>query len=339
MFKADGGYADKLLPDPATCAHCRALRYDTNVLVLQRLSDLSTLSTLNLSLAIGCVMYLGTTVVCLIYTLEEHSVTDVTFHRLEFGSTFAFTLVTTFALVFSPERRFQSPLILKALVLINVCASFVAMLLVFMSLGIFERIAHQIEYSNELCTAFVDVLILLTLEPTGSVQQRPSCHRVQLVCLSTLAVCVPALQLVVYNAPWGGEQPARYIEFCVNSLSAAISFWFCTDSMILADKLKLEIMLAPNELTVVIDDQSRRAVHDHGEPTTPYSPPRVPPSAPCGNCPSCLARQDSLQLPASMKDAATAAAPGFRITKGSLPVPPQETGPLLGNIECAPCEP
>lgn len=43
-----------------------------------------------------------------------------------------------------------------------------------------------------------------------------------------------------------------------------MSFWFCADSMLLADRLKLEIMLAPAELSVVIDQKSRRAVHNHG---------------------------------------------------------------------------
>jgi hypothetical protein len=49
-----------------------------------------------------------------------------------------------------------------------------------------------------------------------------------------------------------------------NGFSAAISFWFCVDSMLLADSLKLQIMLAPDDLAVVIDEFSRRGVHDHG---------------------------------------------------------------------------
>ena len=39
------------------------------------------------------------------------------------AAAFFFTIVTTLALVFSPERRFRNPLLLKALVLLNVCAS------------------------------------------------------------------------------------------------------------------------------------------------------------------------------------------------------------------------
>ena len=358
MFK-DSDYNANLLPDPANCAHCRALRYDTNVMVLQRLSELSTLSAVNLYLAIGCVMYLGTTLVCFVYTIDPGTVSDAVFHRLEFGGTFTFTLITTLALVFSPERRFQSPLVLKILVLINVCASFVAAILVFLSLKSFERLAHEIEYANEFCTAVVDVLILLTLEPSGDASQQ-RWQRSQLMVFAVAAACVPLVQLVVYNSDWGGEVRARYMEFIFNSTSAAVSFWFCTDSMFIADRLKLEIMLAPAELTVVIDVASRRAVHDHGgpRPPTPYSPPAVPPatwpSDQCNNCgnPNCLSRQpsgnnnknstnraepvaQSLLLPLALPEAQAAAQAEppmpFRVSKGSLPIPAYGDG-------CVPCE-
>jgi hypothetical protein len=376
MFK-DSDYAAKLLPDPANCAHCRALRYDTNVLVLQRLSELSTLSTVNLTLAIGCVMYLGSTIVCLIYTIDSHTVSDAVFHRLEFGGTFAFTLITTLALVFSPERRFKSPLVLKILVLIDVCASFVAMvrphatrtplarqpclctcctpallrtsganhlcgvvaltqLLVFLSLDSFERVAHEIEYGNEFCTSVVDVLILLTLEPSGD-ETKQRWQRVQLLLFGTLAACVPVLQLVVYNSDWGGEERARYVEFAFNSTSAAVSFWFCTDSMIIADRMKLEIMLAPAELTVVIDATSRRAVHDHGEPpslsrlNSPYAPPPLDPCATCPNC-SNPASDNKFELPIAMAQTGNVEERrAFRVSKGTLPLPADAAA-------CLPCK-
>ena len=224
MFKEDASSAQLLL-DPATCHHCRTLRYDTNVLVLQRLNELSTISVVNLALAIACVMYLGSTVVLLIFTMVPGTTSDSQIHRLEFGGTFIFTLVTTLALIFSPERKFHSPLLLKVLVLVNVCSSFVAFLLVYISLSSFERLAHEIEYANELCTAVVDVLIILTLELKGdaALQRR---QRSKLAILGLLAVCVPVLQLTVYNSAWGGEIRARYVEFCFNSTSAAVSFWF-----------------------------------------------------------------------------------------------------------------
>jgi len=46
------------------CEHCQPLRRDTNVLVLQRLTELRGISSINLALAIGSVMYLGITLVC-----------------------------------------------------------------------------------------------------------------------------------------------------------------------------------------------------------------------------------------------------------------------------------
>lgn len=331
--RRDASYTSRLLPNPDRCEHCRALRHDTNVLVLQRLSELSTLSAVNLTLAILCVMYLGSTMVCLIYTLVP-VVKGSVFHRLEFGGMFLFTLCTTLALIFSPERRFRSKLLLKVLVLVNVCASFVAGLLVFLSLDEFERVAHEIEYANELCTAVVDVLIVLTLELKGD--ERQQCwQRSKLIVIGTLATAVPVLQLVVYNSEWGGEDRARYVEFVFNAVSAGISFWFCTDSMFIANRLKLEIMLAPTDLTVVIDSQSRRAVHDHGDKST-YAPPSVGPAPPaCGGCDDCA------------DCGAGEAATGLRVTKGLLATKPQplspqptasQTGGLLTTQLCEPCE-
>lgn len=341
MFKEDASTSQLL--DPTRCEHCRTLRYDSNVLVLQRLHELATMASVNLILAIACVMYLGSTLVCLIYTLSPGTASDAIFHHLEFGGTFVFTLVTTFALIFSPERRFRSPLLLKVLVLINVCASFVAALLVFLSLKSFEKLAHEIEYANELCTAVVDVLIVLTLDPADG---QMFWRRWQTLATCTLAVSVPIAQLTVYNASsqsWGGETPARYVEFIFNGISACVSFWFCSDSMFTADRLKLEIMIAPTELTVVIDAKSRRAVHNHGSyiPPSPLSAagngPAIPAlpagqlSPPCGGCDDC----------ANCRAADAGPELGWRVSQGILPLPPdmatatraQEQAPL-----CVPCD-
>ena len=64
---------------------------------------------------------------------------------------------------------------------------------------------------------------------------------------------------------------AHYLEFSFEAATAAISSWFCIDNMLLADRLKTEIMVAPEEFTVVIDELSRRAAHDHGA----YEPPKL----------------------------------------------------------------
>lgn len=339
MFKEDASSAQLLL-DPATCHHCRTLRYDTNVLVLQRLNELSTISVVNLALAIACVMYLGSTVVLLIFTMVPGTTSDSQIHRLEFGGTFIFTLVTTLALIFSPERKFHSPLLLKVLVLVNVCSSFVAFLLVYISLSSFERLAHEIEYANELCTAVVDVLIILTLELKGdaALQRR---QRSKLAILGLLAVCVPVLQLTVYNSAWGGEIRARYVEFCFNSTSAAVSFWFCSDSMFTADRLKMEVMLAPTDLAVVIDAESRRAVHNHGVPNTylppsPVTRPAEGPTPPCNGCTDCANCKAPRTEP--LETTSVVVEPGIRISKGILPLPPDLTLSARPDETCVPCE-
>lgn len=275
MFKQDS-FNQYVGFDRTKCEHCRTLRHDTNVLVMQRLSELSSLSCVNLVLSIGCVMYLGTSLVCLLYDFYDNScypcaeaaIDDAVFHRLEFGSTFLFSLVTTLALVFSPERRFGRPLLLKMLVLLNVTASFVAALLVFTAGPRLMKGAHELEYANELCTALVDILILLTLSDGPTPQATPAKWRMLL--LGVGATSVPALQMLLYNldAPWAGSRAAHMLEFGFSATSAAVSFWFCTDSLLVADKLKLEIMLAPAELSVVVDARSRRAVHNHNDGIT-----------------------------------------------------------------------
>ena len=60
------------------------------------------------------------------------------FHNLEFGSTFAFAVVETLSILYSPKRQFESPLLLKALTFLNMAATFIAASLVFINLEVFE---------------------------------------------------------------------------------------------------------------------------------------------------------------------------------------------------------
>jgi len=87
------------------------------------------------------------------------------------------------------------------------------------------------------------------------------------------SLLVAGAQLFIYNVPWGGEVPAHYLEFAFGTLCAGGNFWFCVDSMALADQLKRQIMLAPEGLTVVIDPFSRHGVHDHSERDHYYTAP------------------------------------------------------------------
>jgi hypothetical protein len=51
---------------------------------------------------------------------------------------------------------------------------------------------------------------------------------------------VATAQLALYNLPWAGERPAHYVEFVFSGVCAAVTFCFCIDSMVLADRLKQE---------------------------------------------------------------------------------------------------
>jgi hypothetical protein len=260
------------------CEHCQPLRRDTNVLVLQRLFELRSISSMNLALALASVMYLGVNLVCAIlvgydndcYPCPESATSDQLFHQLEFGSTFVFAIVTTLSLIFSPERQFGSPLLLKALVFVNVGNTFVAALLVFVNVHKFETLAHEIEYANELTMAVSEFLLAAAV-----VGFTPTNNERLLIGAVIFAMLIATTQLALYNLPWAGERPAHYLEFFFSGACAAVTFTFCIDSMMLADRLKQEIMLAPDELTVVIDKLSRRGVHDHGIRTSrsEYMPP------------------------------------------------------------------
>jgi len=219
------------------------------------------------------VAYLAVQVVCtVILTCGVEVVsTDQTFHRLEFGATFVFALVTTFSLVCSPERDFCSPLLLKFLVFANVGNTLVSFLLVLVNLERFETASHQIEYANELTMAGAELLLAAAVLSEKDAEKRVGRKLVAAAVLSSLLVA--SAQLFIYNVPWGGEIPAHYLEFAFGTLCAGGNFWFCVDSMALADQLKRQIMLAPEGLTVVIDPFSRHGVHDHSERDHYYTAP------------------------------------------------------------------
>jgi len=102
-------------------------------------------------------------------------------------------------------------------------------------------------------------------------EERAGRKLVAAAVLSSLLVA--GAQLFIYNVPGGGEVPAHYLEFAFGTLCAGGNFWFCVDSMALADQLKRQIMLAPQGLTVVIDPFSRHGVHDHSERDHYYTAP------------------------------------------------------------------
>ena len=118
--------------------------------------------------AILSTLYLGVNLVCFVLTTYDNdcfpcpaaATSGKTYHRLEFAATFCFAVVGTLSLVYSPERRFASPLVLKALVFFNINATFVAALFVFINVEKFETLSHEIEYANELTATLVDAMIV-----------------------------------------------------------------------------------------------------------------------------------------------------------------------------------
>ena len=111
-------------------------------------------------------------------------------------------------------------------------------------------------------------------------------HCVVLATLVPLFLCTG--QLVLYNGlgvdehgHYLGEPAAHVLEFSFDGLAAAINFWFCLDSRALAEELTRQIMIAPNELVVVIDPESSTSVHaadeiDHHRNPFMHSPHNRP---------------------------------------------------------------
>jgi hypothetical protein len=130
--------------------------------------------------------------------------------------------------------------------------AFIPMLLVWCNLDIFEVLAHEIEYSNELSMSFVDLVLLWSLTKQGKDNRKLKFKLVDTgsgIFLVAGAVAIAILQLFIYNgmghtATGGlaGENLAHYCEFAFEIISALIAFWFCVDSKFVADTEIFEIM-------------------------------------------------------------------------------------------------
>jgi hypothetical protein len=130
--------------------------------------------------------------------------------------------------------------------------AFIPMLLVWCNLGIFEVLAHEIEYSNELSMSFVDLVLLWSLTKQGKYNTKLKLKLVDTgsgIFLVAGSVAMAIFQLFIYNgmghtATGGlaGEHLAHYCEFFFEIVSALIVFWFCVDSKFVADKEIFEIM-------------------------------------------------------------------------------------------------
>ena len=278
------------------CEHCQPLRHETNILVLARLNLLYRLTEVNLRLALASIMYFATSLVLLAVVAwpQQHLVDGDVFHYLDFGCTFLFSLIEVLTLVYSPERRFSSPTLLRFLMFFSVCSTSVAFLFICLNRSAFEVIAHNIDYANDFTIAMVDLLLVSTVIRSPASHPGRDLATQGRLCgplgkqIAVGATYVPLgmsfLQVSVYNC-FGlnlrghllGERPAHVLEFVFDLVGAAINFWFCLDSKMLAEELTRQIMLAPDEVVVVIDPESTRSVHAADEcGRSPYTHPRDP---------------------------------------------------------------
>ena len=283
------------------CEHCQPLRHETNVLVLARLNLLHRLSDINLFLALASITYFAICLTLLLVTAwpVQHLVSGDVFHQLDFGSTFAFSIVEVLTLLYSPERRFTNPTLLRALMFFSVCSTFVALLLVLLNRAVFEVIAHNIDYVNDFTVALIDSLLVSTVVRSpavhpgvdlkrGSVAQQCQAYGKQLAVMATFVpLMLSSAQILLYNCLGVdlrghllGEQAAHGVEFVFDCIASAISFWFCLDSKHLVDELTRQIMIAPDDVVVVIDPESSTSIHTADEVggRSPYSRPGEPPA-------------------------------------------------------------
>jgi len=248
------------------------LNESPNVILLYRLETLRTMSAGNFYLAVLALTYFGVNVVMMLFNFLDKNdedcgdvddihiarcgspVSDYVFHVLEFTATFVFSLVQAIALLYTPKTQlmiYDRPLALKVVLFFAIAISFIPMLLITCNLALFEVLAHEIEYGNEITMSFVDLVFLASLVRQSSTVASTKGAKVLMRRFgpSAVATAVAVVQLAVYNGmgdkPDGGkkgETLAHYLEFSFEIISAAITFWFTVDNKVVADKEIDEIM-------------------------------------------------------------------------------------------------
>eukprot|EP00941_MAST-03F_sp_MAST-3F-sp1_P006547 g6547.t1 len=243
------------------CCDYVPLHSTTNVLVQVRAQELITISSMNTFLALISLLYMVVNVACTIFNSYNNdcdptekgcspATTPLIFHGLEFGATFVFNTVDVFAISYAPmtlSNQYRNPTLLKLVVLFNVCISALSFLLVLVNLSKFEVPSHELEYTNELTIAFFDGVILFNLLRGRSA--KPTKQRLAMCIVTGSAFFVSIVQLSVYNfSGWTkdgqslGERNAHYLEFFFGFVSAIITFWFCIDNKLVAEKQLRDIM-------------------------------------------------------------------------------------------------
>ena len=254
------------------------LQQSNNVLLLYRLNDLRRVATLNLCLALLCLVYCGVNIGLILVNYlnsraellgDEEVVSEDTYHRVEFWATFWFAVVECASLVVGGSRSSDSltqqaqghqstksllgsstsstdGCFLKIVLFFNIVATWVPAMLVTLNREIFEIFSHEIEYLNELTMTIVDLILLKRILKLNT-------GRVVLTCVAGI---VAFLQLGVYNllgrredGDMVGEVPAHYFEFAFEIVSSMIAFMFCMDNRSVAENEIIAILYGSLEGT------------------------------------------------------------------------------------------
>ena len=161
-----------------------SLKVSTNVILLFQLQTLKSTSFANFVLSVLSLSFVGLNIAMVainylnvsdtdcrdedsIYVARCGSPTSVwTFHAVEFTSTFLLSVVQACALLFTPRASlsiYENPPVLRFVLIFAVVVSFVTTLLIWFNFKAFEMPAHQIEYSNEVTTSFIDIVMFSAL--------------------------------------------------------------------------------------------------------------------------------------------------------------------------------
>ena len=230
------------------------LRHESNVLVPVRIHHLSTMSTMNLWLALASVVYCAVNIVCITFVAIEDATSEQIFHNLEFTATLLFSFVQLLTVFYSPSRSdsllMDRPWLLKGVVFLNLVLNIIPAILIYVNLELFEVPAHQMEYVNTVISALIDVLLTVHLLTTYFQAGSTSKLWIQLSVI-VIPLLVAIAILAVYSGQGFdaegnaiGESNTHYLEFSFEILSSIITFSFCMDSKLLGDAAIKDLLIA-----------------------------------------------------------------------------------------------
>lgn len=180
-----------------------------------------------------------------------------TFHLLEFWSAFLFNVLNVFVMVFSEKdvsQQFRYPALFKIIVLLNVGASLICAVLVTLNTELFEFPAHQIEYTNELTMAGIDIALVLAVLRQREMQDSFITRAGAVVC-GVVGLGVAITQLALYNGMGFNEQgepkgeiAAHYFEYTFDFIMGNLTAWFAFETKLTLDTKVKELLNPPEEV-------------------------------------------------------------------------------------------